>query len=117
MIDGDEKEEHKRYRYGGMWKNKHEAVSAKKPRKSKEVKQTQSLGQVKGLVSFKDSALDASGVKQWDENGRRFVKNDKVLWDGRVWVCRKSHSSNERKTPGSAYSLWKEDTSSIVEAG
>lgn len=32
-IDGDGHEEHKWYRYGGMWKNKHEAVSAKKPKK------------------------------------------------------------------------------------
>ena len=31
VIDGDDK--HKLYRYGGMWKNKHEAVSAKKPRR------------------------------------------------------------------------------------
>lgn len=29
-MDGDA--EHKFYRYGGMWKNKHEAVSAKKPK-------------------------------------------------------------------------------------
>ena len=32
IIDGDKAEEHKYYRYGGMWKNKHEAVSAKKPK-------------------------------------------------------------------------------------
>ena len=31
-MDGDNAEEHKYYRYGGMWKNKHEAVSAKKPK-------------------------------------------------------------------------------------
>jgi hypothetical protein len=31
-MDGDGAEEHKFYRYGGMWKNKHEAVSAKKPK-------------------------------------------------------------------------------------
>lgn len=29
-MDGDS--EHPHYRYGGMWKNKHEAVSAKKPK-------------------------------------------------------------------------------------
>lgn len=28
-MDGDGGDEHKWYRYGGMWKNKHEAVSAK----------------------------------------------------------------------------------------
>lgn len=32
IVDGDKAEEHKWYRYGGMWKNKHEAVSAKKPK-------------------------------------------------------------------------------------
>lgn len=32
VIDGDKSEEHQWYRYGGMWKNKHEAVSAKKPK-------------------------------------------------------------------------------------
>lgn len=37
-MDGDQTEEHKYYRYGGMWKNKHEAVSAKMPKgKSKKV--------------------------------------------------------------------------------
>ncbi|KAI7212734.1 hypothetical protein KC333_g6960 [Hortaea werneckii] len=38
MVDGDQTEDHKYYRYGGMWKNKHEAVSAKMPKgKSKKV--------------------------------------------------------------------------------
>ena len=34
-IDGDGAEVHQWYRYGGMWKNKHEAVSAKKPKHKK----------------------------------------------------------------------------------
>ncbi|KAK3696299.1 hypothetical protein LTR37_018035 [Vermiconidia calcicola] len=34
VVDGDQAVEHRFYRYGGMWKNKHEAVSAKKPKKS-----------------------------------------------------------------------------------
>lgn len=33
VIDGDGGDDHKFYRYGGMWKNKHEAVSAKKKSK------------------------------------------------------------------------------------
>ena len=38
MVEGDQTQEHKDYRYGGMWKNKHEAVSAKMPKgKSKKV--------------------------------------------------------------------------------
>lgn len=32
VVDGDKSEAHRWYRYGGMWKNKHEAVSAKKPK-------------------------------------------------------------------------------------
>lgn len=32
VVDGDGAEEHRYYRYGGMWKNKHEAVSGKKPK-------------------------------------------------------------------------------------
>ncbi|KAK3113938.1 hypothetical protein LTR53_008268 [Teratosphaeriaceae sp. CCFEE 6253] len=32
VVDGDTAEEHKWYKYGGMWKNKHEAVSAKMPK-------------------------------------------------------------------------------------
>ncbi len=40
-TSGDKTEEHKHYKYGGMWKNKHEAVSAKKPRKKLKVKQSQ----------------------------------------------------------------------------
>ncbi|KAK5700873.1 hypothetical protein LTR97_005390 [Elasticomyces elasticus] len=35
VVDGDGAPEHKWYRYGGMWKNKHEAVSAKKPKAKK----------------------------------------------------------------------------------
>lgn len=35
MVDGDGQGERKWYRYGGMWKNKHEGVSARMPRKAK----------------------------------------------------------------------------------
>lgn len=34
-VDGDQALEHRFYRYGGMWKNKHEAVSAKMPKTRK----------------------------------------------------------------------------------
>jgi len=46
-VDGDQTEEHKWYRYGGMWKNKHEAVSAKMPkgRSKKVASQERSLEQ------------------------------------------------------------------------
>jgi hypothetical protein len=52
VVDGDGAEEHKFYRYGGMWKNKHEAVSAKKPK---------GIGLSKGKTgdSAQDDASDA----------------------------------------------------------
>lgn len=48
VMDGDGKPEHQFYRYGGMWKNKHEAVSAKKP---------------KGLGVVKKPAVDDPAVQ------------------------------------------------------
>ena len=51
VMDGDDKEEHNFYRYGGMWKNKHEAVSAKKPKgvgKKKEDRRIDSEGKGNG---------------------------------------------------------------------
>jgi len=38
VIDGDKSPEHKYYRYGGVWKNKHDAVSGKKPKNKKKAK-------------------------------------------------------------------------------
>ncbi|KAF2721833.1 hypothetical protein K431DRAFT_201608, partial [Polychaeton citri CBS 116435] len=35
VIDGDGDAAHRSYRYGGVWKNKHDAVSGKKPKKKK----------------------------------------------------------------------------------
>lgn len=35
VVDGDGDPAHKYYRYGGVWKNKHDAVSGKKPKKKK----------------------------------------------------------------------------------
>ncbi len=37
-IDGDGSAEHRYYKYGGMWKNKHEGASTKKPKKRKDKK-------------------------------------------------------------------------------
>ncbi|KAK5113646.1 hypothetical protein LTR62_003273 [Meristemomyces frigidus] len=36
VIDGDKSDAHRYYVYGGMWKNKYDAVSAKKPKATKE---------------------------------------------------------------------------------
>ena len=33
VVDGDQDEKHKFYVYGGVWKNKHEAVSGSMPKK------------------------------------------------------------------------------------
>lgn len=51
IMDGDE--DHKFYRYGGMWKNKHEAVSAKKP---------------KGVGKKKESSMQTAEGSAADDN-------------------------------------------------
>ena len=82
VVDGSPN--HPSYRYGGMWKNKHAGVSAKKP-KSKQ------------RTAFRD----------WQDCSS-YVSNDKVNYEERVWSCRRSHTSSEDKVPGKDYSLWKE---------
>ena len=47
VVDGDRDEEHKYYVYGGVWKNKHEAVSGKMPKK-KESKKALAVPKVEG---------------------------------------------------------------------
>lgn len=73
------------YKYGGMWKNKHAGVSAKKPKAKKGV-----------------------DVAEWKVNRGKYTKNDKVRFDGRTWVCGKSHSSSEVSAPGCGCTYWKE---------
>lgn len=82
-TDGDSA--HPFYKYGGMWKNKHEAVSAKKPkRKAKDV------------------------VGCWQGEGVQHVRNDRVRHSDKTWQCRKSHRSDEQKAPTHACTFWKE---------
>lgn len=81
-IDGGP--DHPYYRYGGMWKNKHANVSAKKPKAKK------------GLA-----------VRDWQEH-KSYVLNDKVMYKEQVWSCRRSHTSSEVNIPGKCYSSWKE---------
>jgi len=83
VVDGPDKPY---YVYGGMWKNKHAGVSAKKP---------------KGKTGVH--------IEDWNAYNTRYVTNDKVRYSGRIWVCRKSHQSSETKYPGVDYALWKED--------
>ncbi|TKA65852.1 hypothetical protein B0A55_09397 [Friedmanniomyces simplex] len=59
VVDGDGADEHKWYRYGGMWKNKHEAVSAKKP-KAKKGRQVGSAGGEKVGVSSEGEVGESS---------------------------------------------------------
>ncbi len=87
-IDGPDKPF---YVYGGMWKNKHAGTSAKKP-KRKEAK-----------------------LRKWNDSSKQYITNDKVSYDGRVWICRKSHKSSETTSPRVGYAFWKEFEASIIE--
>ena len=84
------------YQYGGMWKNKHAGVSAKKPKKQKK----------KGSIRT---------LRPWSPEELWYVVNDKVLLDGVVWVCRRSHHSGDSCKPGLGYTYWKEDQDGFVE--
>lgn len=87
-----------------MWKNKHEAVSAKKPKKK-----------AKKDAGTESAATSAgAGLQDWSGDELRYTRNDKVRWDGRAWMCRKSHWSEEAKTPGVTHSLWKEDDAEAI---
>jgi len=91
VVDGDAN--HPYYRYGGAWKNKFAGVSAKKPKKGK--------GKGKGKGG-------SDAIREWVPDDQRYTTNDKVVWEGRAWVCRKSHFSREDETPDKAVGLWKE---------
>ena len=86
VVDGNA--DHPYYRYGGAWKNKVAGASAKKPKNKKGKKEE---------------------IKEWSGEDKKFTVNDKVVWEGKVWVCRKSHFSREEETPGKGIGLWKED--------
>lgn len=140
VIDGDRKEEHEYYRYGGMvcvsipvaiactdndqWKNKHEAVSAKKPKKKKTSRRNEATGTAQSTAESslaEDSsandeplsshpAIAAEAASNWQSDGRQYTRNDRVQWNDQIWICRKSHISDEKWDPGRAYSLWKTAT-------
>ena len=74
------------YTYGGMWKNKHAGVSAKKSK-------------------CKEKAAPAS---QWTDLEWRYVTNDRVSHERKVWACRRSHQSDKDKAPSKSYTFWKE---------
>lgn len=77
--------DHPYYKYGGMWKNKHALVSAKKPKhRNQDV--------------FKD----------WRPERMSYVIHDKVQYEGKTWICRRSHESDEKNAPSQSYRFWKE---------
>ena len=74
------------YTYGGIWKNKHAAVSGKKTKGNK------------------SSTLP----RKWSAACVGYATNDKVDYEGANWVCRRSHKSNEKTKPSVSYTYWKE---------
>ncbi|MCJ1379661.1 hypothetical protein MMC17_002763 [Xylographa soralifera] len=78
------------YQYGGMWKNKHAGVSAKKPK-----------GQSRKVIA-------GSSIRPWSPLQVRYTKNDKVHYENLVWSCRQTHESGEKSAPNIAYRYWKE---------
>ncbi|KAF4556326.1 Hypothetical protein D9617_1g082020 [Elsinoe fawcettii] len=89
VEDGDGS--NKFYRYGGMWKNRHADVTAKKPKKVKERQKAR---------------LNPS---LWSDDNVKYTKNDRVEFKGQIWVCRKTHESKDDDAPDQALALWKQD--------
>ncbi len=131
VIDGNKTEETKWYRYGGMWKNKHEAVSAKKPKKPKkragkaeQHSDKPDEREIECDVLAADHAYPESGhersetprrlvvsahVPSWQDNNTKYTKNDRVMYNGEIWVARRSHLSvADGPTPDQDHILWKE---------
>ena len=124
VIDGDGKEGHEGYRYGGMWKNKWAGVSAKKKTKLKKNKRS-GPGQNEDGPATEQGTEDGGEssavnvVSEWrgdmsdahEDQQCQYTRNDRVLLDGTVWVCRRTHvgsgERNERR-PGVGYRFWKE---------
>lgn len=101
-VDADA--EHPWYRYGGMWKNKHEAVSAKKPKGKRSKSATVNGGSDDG----DGEGAMGDGDDQWHEGNHKYTRNDRVRYDGKIWTCRRSHRSEEDKPPDKLQGYWKE---------
>lgn len=125
--DGNAEEGHEWYRYGGMWKNKHEAVSAKMKKKKKPVPVAaptteQNIGQHEGQEVLEVDTGDETATtttsestpainhsySEWTGEEKKYTRNDRVVFQDHVWTCRKSHTSDEGRTPDKTFSLWKE---------
>lgn len=119
--DGDA--EHPLYRYGGMWKNKHDAVSAKKKvKKLKDAAAKEEDGvcrepEAPGPASDTDDvvghggddgvAVADDGPETWSGDRTHYTTNDRIQYSGRTWICRKTHYSHPGKPPHTAQNLWK----------
>ena len=68
-----------------MWKNKHSGVSAKKPKQKSKL-----------------------SPRPWSGNDAEYVTNDQVVYDNKLWICRRSHYSDDKMPPEAAYRYWKE---------
>lgn len=118
VVDGDADDEHKYYKYGGMWKNKHEAVSAKmKKGRGKRASPVREHGECEEVAMKSSDEVDMAcvGVPEntttepmWQGAGTSYAKDDRVSVGERLWVCRKDHQSQDGKPPHVAQSLWKE---------
>lgn len=83
VVDGIKDKPH--YFYGGMWKNKHACVSARKPQRK-----------------------DQATINDWSEAQPGYTTNDRVNYKGNVWICRRSHDTTDKTVPGLGYRYWKE---------
>ena len=83
VVDGTP--DHPHYRYGGMWKNKHAHVTAKKPKREK-----------KGVV------------RDWQDSKENYRINDKVRYKSKLWSCRRSHESGGDRPPDKNHRYWME---------
>ena len=99
------------YRYGGMWKNKHEPVSAKM--------KTKERGNGRKIWGREREVGGVEGVGgrrgEW-RDGVEYTRNERVVaGDGdeerekRIWICRRSHWSEEGNGPmeKNGYRYWK----------
>ena len=84
-----------------MWKNKHEAVSAKK-KKKKQNSASQRIQQ--------DDELRMWCIPEELVDDKKYSRNDRISWDGGTYTCRKTHWASESdKTPDKDVKYWRED--------
>lgn len=91
VVDGTEDKPN--YVYGGMWKNKHAGVSARKPKKK-----------------------SSAALKDWSGSQSDYIQNERVKHEGKLWICRRSHKSSGKNAPSSlSYRYWNEAPSAAAD--